>query len=255
MALNTWVSLVLFHPTYRGYFTPCTTGSGAQPRRVAKTDSIVEFEQRLPIIIAWPKATNKFDNREKTSGSGLVGGWTNPFEKYARQNFKMGIFHPYRAEHKKPFETTNQIIIITFHPNLDLKPPPIVKIWIWNLTPNQPTTPKKPALTWNSSTILRCSEERKLRQDFTLVKWYGTWNLWKSLYFGSWRLQNKGEISQSKTVVFFWVFLLGKWWGFFDVEQSFEDGWIITKGELKKRLKRFSLINAHNLNHLLVDWK
>ena len=32
----------------------------------------------------------------------LVGGWTNPFEKYARQNdVKMGTFPNFRGENKQ----------------------------------------------------------------------------------------------------------------------------------------------------------
>ena len=38
----------------------------------------------------------------------LVGGWTNPFEKYARQ---IGPFPQNRGDNKKIFETTNLLCI------------------------------------------------------------------------------------------------------------------------------------------------
>ena len=58
----------------------------------------------LPKIIGLPVTKRTGDHGMKgDTKATLVGGWTNPFEKYARQ---IGSFSPNRGEHKKLFQTT-----------------------------------------------------------------------------------------------------------------------------------------------------
>ena len=53
-----------------------------------------------------PKGTNPFTVPQNTNLSNLIGGWTNPSEKYAQ--VKLDHETPNRDETKKIFETTTQ---------------------------------------------------------------------------------------------------------------------------------------------------